>query len=243
MNYTRFIFILIAIGLLFGCSKKATLDLTNNDYSSPPPANNTALAFHKSEALVDTHTMARWDTLLFQVGEKVPDFDLHTPEGKTYNLYEELEQGTPIVLITASYTCYVSRDNLPAVNKLAKKYGRKLKFVMVYTIEAHALDTVSPYSINNDKWVAEENTVDGIEANKPKTYQERRDLCEMWQDKFEVRPSVLVDNPQNEFWRAYGQAPNMAYLITPDRKVFWRQIWLHPESFEEKIKLLLKDKA
>ena len=185
--------------------------------------------------------MERLDTILFQIGDEVPNFTLNSSDGKSFNLYEELKKGQPIILMTGSYTCHMARRNLKAVNDLVDKYKNKTRIVMVYTIDAHPIDTISPYSWDNDKWIVEENTELGIEANQPKAYSERRELCDVWQNKFAIKAEILIDNPNNDFWINFGQAPNMAYIINTDRTVNWRQIWLHPESFEEKIKLAIKD--
>lgn len=227
---------LVYVAMLNSCSQK----------SSPIPglpSDEATLAFHQSEAYTDsTGHMEKLDALLLQPGDTAPDFTLHSPEGMPFSLYEELSYGDPIVLIAGSYTSHESRGHLPAVSELYENYGGKIQIVMVYTIDAHPQDAISPYSWKKDKWIVKKNTEDGIKADQPRTYLDRRSLCQFLREKFDLKLEVLVDNPDNEFWRKYGQAPNMAYIIHPDKTVYWRQIWFQPESFEEKMKLAIARK-
>ena len=111
---------------------------------------------------------------------------------------------------------------------------------IIYTAEAHPIDHPSPYSRENSIWIRPENVRDSIEAKKPTTYGERKALSQQWEEKFKIRPKILLDNPHNEYWSLYGQAPNMAYLIDSDGIIIERQINFHLKKIEDKIKNLLK---
>lgn len=227
----------IAFELLGGALYKENLSL-----KSKPPNDDSVLAFHKSEAWVDENWSARYETILLKEGETVPDFTLHTADGKPFNLYHELDKGKPVLLITGSESCPVARGNLSKINGLTAAHQMDITAVMVYTIEAHPVDAVSPYSITNEIWVGKGNTKDGVLVKKPKTYRERREICSRWQTEFDLKPLVLVDNPENEFWLAYGQAPNLAYLIAPDRTVLIKQTWFKDEPLAEGIKRFNSEK-
>ncbi len=230
------VFVPLILLILFSCS--AGLKRNHDEVNSLPPLDER-LDFKISDALVDTNYMERWDTLLFQEGDLLPNFVLHTLAGQKFDLYSELEKNKPMLLITGSYTCYIARGNLPAINSITKKFDDELTTVMIFTTEAHPIDTVSPYSMHNDKWVAEENTKDGIEAIKPRTYGDRLKLCRKWVDEFDIKPLILVDDPKNVFWSNYGQAPNLAYLVDRDGRIHSRHIWLDPESLEKTIEAFL----
>lgn len=203
------------------------------------PQDDTPLSFSKSAAWVDENWEIRYDTILLVEGERAPDLTLHTTAGVPFNLYEELEKGKPVLLISGSHSCPVARGNLNSINELTTKYQARMTTAMVYTIEAHPVDTVSPYSITNEVWLGKANVNDGVLIEKPTTYRERRAVCDRWQSEFGLEPLVLVDNPENEFWLAYGQAPNMAYLIGPDKTIVGRQLWFNADALQEKIDGLL----
>ncbi|QMW00174.1 hypothetical protein [Spirosoma foliorum] len=161
---------------------------------------------------------------------------MYSPEGKKFTLSEVLAIKKPLLLISGSYTCDISRHNIADINALAGKYKDKVSIYMVYTIDAHPSDVASPYSKNNKIEIAPANVREHVEAQQPKTYGERKSLAKKWQQQNYILAPVLVDNPTNDFWLSFGQAPNMAYLIDPNGTVYFKQAWLKYVALDNTIK-------
>ncbi len=237
-------FTLLIFGSLFlSCSQQTEDSVTSN---KGLPEDDAVILFQKSEPWIDPDYDLPWrewhESILIEKNEIVPDFTLYTPEGTPFNLYNELSKGKPILLVSGSQTCPISRKKITPVNEIAQKYDDDLTIVMVYTIEPHPFDTVSPYSTTNEIWTERKNIEEGIHVKQQRTYKERKKASKEWQDEYGIKPLMLVDNPNNEFWQTFGQASNMAYLINLDSTVFWRQAILQPRRLERNINLLLKKK-
>jgi len=177
-----------------------------------------------------------WEMLGYHPGDTVPDFTLYSGEGKPFHLYAELQKGKPVMIVNGSYTCDISRGNLPSLNLINDRYGKDVEMVMVYTIDAHPNDVVSPYSPDGKIWIPPNNIRDSISAQQPKTYGERVALSKVWVKENQIHMPVVVDKPDNEYWMEFGQAPNMCYIIDPDGVVEYRQTWYDEKGLEEKIR-------
>jgi hypothetical protein len=219
----RVITVLLAVLSIWSCS------------IPPVPLSNAPTSFSHSQGIDGS-----WDSLGYKKGQHVPNFILYTADGIPFRLDHELEKGKPIVLINGSYTCDVSRANLPAIKAITNKYKDTLNIVVVYTIEAHPADTASPYSYEKE-WQAPDNIRDSISANQPNTYGERVALAQQWQEENQIIVPILIDSPDNVYWHFFGQAPNMAYLIEPGGTVYYKQSWFREEELEEQIQVLLDD--
>ncbi|CAN5578461.1 hypothetical protein BH09BAC4_BH09BAC4_25000 [soil metagenome] len=177
----------------------------------------------------------------YQKGDKIKDITFLSTDGTKLSLSGILENDKPLLLVSGSYTCDISRLNIPDINALTARYRDKVNIYLVYTIDAHPSDTISPYSKNNRIEIASANVRDHIEAKQAKTYGERKLLAKKWQQKNALLAPVLVDNPTNDFWLAFGQAPNMAYLIEPDGTVYFKQAWFKFPDLDDSIKGLLRN--
>ena len=177
-----------------------------------------------------------WEMLGYHQGDTVPDITLYSGEGQPFHLYAELHKGKPVMIINGSYTCDISRGNLPSINALSERVGKNIEVVMVYTIDAHPNDMMSPYSPDSDIWIPPNNIRDSISAQQPKTYGERVELSKAWIKENQIHVPVVIDKPDNEYWMEFGQAPNMCYIIDADGVVEYRQTWFDEKKLEEKIK-------
>lgn len=205
----------------------------------PTPDDSKQIVFKKSAAMEDQNFMMRWEMLVKPRGEKAPDFTIRNLKGKEFNLYEELKKGKPVLLINGSYTCDISRGHIQEVSELSRQYKKKISVYVIHTAEAHPSDMPSPYSISDQVWPSKLNVKDGIEAKRPRTYLERRQLTSKWKKTLHIKPEVLVDNPDNIFWRLYGQAPNMAFLISSDKVISASQVFFDKETMEKNIDQLV----
>lgn len=186
--------------------------------------------------------LGNWEQLGIQKDQNVPDFTLYSDKGKAFKLSSELKKGKPIVLISGSYTCDVSRGNMSAIKEFQKKFGKKASFFMIYTIDAHPADTPSPYSAERKVWIAKNNIRDNVKASQPKVYQQRVDLAQKWKTANSIEFPVLIDAPDNFYWKKFGQAPNMVYIISPEQTVFFKQAWFNKERLQKQFEDLESEK-
>lgn len=202
-----------------------------------PPSLTSEITFDKSEGVKDYQL---WEEMGFHDGDQSPNFTLYSGSGKKFNLYEQLqEQKKPVMLITGSYTCDITRHNLKAINELSDSIRKQIAVYMVYTLEAHPADVPSPYSTNEKPWIVKDNIKDSVAEVQPATYGERIELAERWVADYQVKPEVLIDTPENGFWKHFGQAPNMVYVILPNGIIYFRQTWFNEKSVKEKIDALM----
>jgi hypothetical protein len=157
-------------------------------------------------------------------GNMVPEFKLYTLNGDSVVLSEVLSQGKPVLLISSSYTCPVFRGKIPVINQVDSIYQGLLSVYVIYTVEAHPIIDVSPYSGN--VWTTSSNTSAGILFEQPKTYGERKSVLNSLLNNYYLRPEVLIDGPCNEWWLSYGTEPNSATIIRQNGEVFVFQQWL-----------------
>lgn len=183
-----------------------------------------------------------WRYMGFNNGAHIPDVTLFTAAGRPFNILSRLsETKKPLVLINASYTCDLSRANLPAIKRITNRYDSAIDFVMVYTIEPHPIDTVGPYDQDTVVRATPNNLRDHIEAAQPRTYGERVELSRRWTEEMEITSPVVVDNPDNEYWVHFGQAPNMVYVLQPDGTVYLKQTFFNESQLDHNLQNLLAE--
>lgn len=142
------------------------------------------------------------------VGEPAPDFIAETLDGRQLRLSEF--RGHPVVLETGSYSCPMYVGNIDAMDQLARRYP-EVKFLVLYVREAHPGSKVSAHRSVEDK-----------AALARKVASEEHEGRE-----------VLVDDLEGSAHRAYGNLPDMVYLIGEDGTVLLREQWNDPEIVEK----------
>ncbi|VAX38375.1 hypothetical protein MNBD_PLANCTO02-1198, partial [hydrothermal vent metagenome] len=156
--------------------------------------------------------------------EKIPTFEvdllplekegakqiLYNLEGKPVRLSDTWKE-KPVLLVTSSLTCPISRDNCPAVDSIRKKFGDKINVVVIYTTEAHPKGSASPYS--NREWLTSRNVHDKILVNQPTTLQERIARAIKYKKRMNIQSTILVDNMKNTTWKLLGGGPNSGLFI------------------------------
>lgn len=193
------------------------------------PKTSEPIVFGVSEGVMNNMD---FNPLGWQAGQKLNKLSLYTLEGKPVQL-DAPEAKRPRLLITGSYTCDETRGNLEAISRLYFKYRDEVDLYLVYTLEAHPLSTQSPYSAESNPWLADENLKAGISAEQPRTMEERKLLAEQWVREENIAIPVLIDGPNNEFWKSAGQAPNMAVLTSGEGEVILKQAWFEENELEE----------
>jgi hypothetical protein len=173
-------------------------------------------------------------------GEVAPDFELKTTEGKKIKA-SALWKEKPTVIMTASFTCPVFREQAPGFEKLTKDFSDKVNFLMVYTLEAHPKGEPSPYF--GEERVTVKNQKEGFLFPQPRTMEERVAQARTCQAHEKMTAPMVIDTMENSTWKAYGSAPNAAYLVGRDGKIVEREGWFDPEKMRAAIMTLLPDSA
>lgn len=169
-------------------------------------------------------------------GQPAPDFKLKTTEGREVQA-SALWKEKPTVIMTASFTCPVFREQAPGFEKLTKEFGDKVNFLMVYTLEAHPKGEPSPYF--GEERVTKKNVKEGLLFPQPKTMEERVEQAKTCQAHEKMSAPMVIDTMENSTWKAYGSAPNAAYLVGRDGKIVEQQGWFNPETMRAAIVKLL----
>jgi hypothetical protein len=169
-------------------------------------------------------------------GTPAPDFKLKTTDGKEIQA-SALWKQKPTVIMTASFTCPVFREQAPGFEKLTKEFGDKVNFLMVYTLEAHPKGEPSPYF--GEERVTKKNQKEGLLFPQPKTMEERIGQAKTCQAHEKMSAPMVIDTMENSTWKAYGSAPNAAYLVGRDGKIVEQQGWFDPLTMRAAIVKLL----
>ncbi len=162
-----------------------------------------------------------------RVGELAPDFILATTTGDAVVL-SSLYRQKPVVLEFGSISCPVFRGKIEQMERLYNESGTTANFLVVYTLEAHPADVVSPYS--NRVWVHDKNVDEGILVDQPTIYDERWALALQAEALLGITRLLVVDNMDNAVWEQYGKRPNSAFIIATDGKVVTKQFWCNPQQ-------------
>ncbi|TND10644.1 MAG: hypothetical protein FD123_286 [Bacteroidetes bacterium] len=177
----------------------------------------------------------------YHVGDLVPDFTLYNENGVSYNMETELQDGKPILLIAASYTCPQSRDGLTTIlPTLLNTFGQQIKVFVIYEMEAHPKSPdVSPFS--GGVWVTPNNYINGILYAQHQIYAGRQQMAHLADSALNISVPVLIDGPCNEWFSNYGPAPHNAYLVAPNGHIFRKYGWFNNTNYdiEADISLLL----
>ena len=82
-----------------------------------------------------------YQTVGYHIGDTVPDFTLYQMDSTPFTLSNTMADGKPVLLVSASYTCYAYRRRLQDLNDIYAAYGNDVNVYIVYTLEAHPTDT------------------------------------------------------------------------------------------------------
>lgn len=200
-------------------------------FNSCQPKSPKLIDFGVSEGVMNKMDFSN---LGLQKGQKMEQGNLQTLQGKSFQV-KEGKNKRPMLLISGSYTCDITRGNLLAIDSLFEKYKKVADVFLVNTLEAHPLSSQSPYSAEPIPWLAQDNLKAGISAEQPRTMEERHLLAEKWIDEQKIKTPVLLDGAKNEFWNQAGQAPNMSILFSEDGVVIFKQPWFEGKELETAI--------
>ena len=135
-------------------------------------------------------------------GDRVPDFDLPTLSGGRF-LSTDLGETGPVLLIFGSYTCPVTENAAPGLNELHRRFGERVRFVMVDVREAHP----------------------GKAVPQPQTSDEKMAHAQLLRDLHGFEFEVAVDDIDGALHRALSPKPNSAYVLDKDGTILFRAQW------------------
>jgi Iodothyronine deiodinase len=166
------------------------------------------------------------------LGQPAPEILAKTVEGTPVTLASL--RGKPVVLQFGSITEPLFRLRVAATERLAGKYGDKVKFVVVYAHESHAAD--GPNAI-------QENEQDGFDLADPTSEAERVKLAQQAIDRLAIRhQEVAVDAWSNTSALRYGNSPNMTFVIDATGTLQAGYPWMDPKKVQEAVDALLAGK-
>jgi len=173
-----------------------------------------------------------------QPGERMPELTLHDIDGNRQQISRCWDK-RPALLVTMSLSCGQSRRHARALRRLSRRFERYINTVMIYVVEAHPIDAPSPYA--GRIWVTIKNEIAGIQCNQPRTLEGRIELARQLRRRYRLSTSILIDALDDNAWRAFGRAPNVAMLVQPDGRIAVRQGWFEPQEMARAITALLKN--
>jgi peroxiredoxin len=142
-----------------------------------------------------------------RLGESAPDFELTGLDGKKIKISSF--RGHWLVIETASTSCMMYARNVTKIGKLRKEY-EDVEWLVVYVREAHP----------------------GGSRPAHQDFAQKVVLAKTLQGDFGEMRKIAVDTISGDMHRAYGNLPNMVYVLNPDSEVVYRCDWLSVPELE-----------
>jgi thiol-disulfide isomerase/thioredoxin len=153
-------------------------------------------------------------------GDHVPSFDLSTIDGghlRSDNLGER-----PVLLIFGSSTCPVTDNAAPGLNDLHRRFGDRVRFVMVNVREAHP----------------------GKAFPQPATMEAKTAHATQLRGIYGFGFEIAVDDIDGTLHRAMSPKPNSAYLLAPNGTILFRAQWANDtQALERAIEATTRSQA
>ena len=178
-----------------------------------------------------------FDAQGIQPGQTLPDLTVYALDGQPRQV-AEFWNDRPLVLVSSSLSCPVSRRRLGGVEQLARRFGDQISVLVLYTIEAHPVGSHSPYAPR--EWITPQNKKEGILCAQPTTLAQRLDLARQLQSRLQVSVPILVDGMDNRAWNRLGGGPNMGFFVRLDGVVEIKQGGFDGPSMEQAITSFLE---
>lgn len=135
-------------------------------------------------------------------GDLVPAFDLPVVGGGRFRSRDLADDG-PVLMIFGSMTCPVTDNAAPGLNELYRRFGSRVRCVMVNVREAHP----------------------GTSVPQPTTFAAKAAHAEQMRDLHRFGFEVAVDDIDGTLHRALGPKPNSAYILGADGIIRFRAQW------------------
>ncbi len=172
-----------------------------------------------------------------KLGATAPDFALKTADGEETVRLSKLTGTKPVVLVFGNFTCGPFRSLYPDVEAIYRRHKDEATFVMVYVREAHP----------TDGWKMDSNGRMGVAVKQPTTNDERIEVCQQFQKKFQPGMKVVVDDIADPTGTAYSGMPARLYVIDAKGKVAYKSgrgpFGFKPGEMEQALVMSLADSA
>jgi tetratricopeptide (TPR) repeat protein len=167
------------------------------------------------------------------LGQAAPDVELRRPEGGTFRLSSL--RGQPVLLAFGSYTCPQFRHGAAVLNELHRRFGDRVRFVAVYTREAHP---------QGESWQSTVNEREGIALPEARTEKERAAHAALARKKLDIPYEVTVDGMDGVLEAAFAAFPSHAFLVDATGKVVYTtaldEASLQPDALQKALEAALR---
>ena len=209
----------------------------NGEPSPPPPpaekpqANNTKPSPEAGTAgLAASASTASTTTRPIVLGETMPAFELERLNGNA--ITNKSLAGKPAVIIFGSLSAPSFRDRAPMLAPLAKKYGSRARFLIVYTREQHPMGGNEPERNRDDKIIIATHT----------TAKDRVAAAKTARDQLGLTLDMATDSMDDALTRQLDGFPNGAAVFDADGKLVDHQKWVEPFAIERTLDRILQRK-
>ena len=163
-----------------------------------------------------------------KIGTPAPAFELTRLDGKPVR--PSSFAGRVGVIVFGSYSSPSFRQRAPDIEALAKQFGSRAQFLIVYTKEAHpAAD-----------WEVERNKDAGIAVEAHKDAAARAAQAEKTEHALNLSIPIAPDTMDDAVSTAFGTFPNGAVVLSRDGVIVARQQWVDPGGLAKRIEQALK---
>lgn len=139
-----------------------------------------------------------------KVGDTAPDFTLPRADGAGEITLSEYQEGKPVVLVFGSLTCPPFRARMLEFDPIYQKHKERVRFLMVYTREAHPESTIY---INKDG----KEVLQKIEQTD--RMDERTEHARVCGPTLKFTFPTVVDKADNKVNEAYSGWPSRFVVI------------------------------
>ncbi|MDH3749054.1 MAG: redoxin domain-containing protein [Gammaproteobacteria bacterium] len=167
-----------------------------------------------------------------------PDFRLTDIDGNTVALHDLVGE-KPVVVQLGSYSCPVFRYRRFDMQELQREFVGRVDFVVIYTQEAHPVDSINPYV--DRVWNPWINKIAGVNVPAHASEEQRRGQASATFDLVDLDSRFLVDGMDNAVWQQYGAAPSAAYVLDLRGNIYMRQPWVYPREIREALNEILAE--
>ena len=180
--------------------------------------------------------LSHFDSQAPAVGELAPRFTLRDLGGKLVKLEDMLGE-QPIVLQLGSHSCPVYRLRRFGMAKLHQEYKDRVKFLLVYTLEAHPVGSKSPYA--DGEWLTSWNKITDVRIPQPDDITTRSSQASESHKTLNIAYPMVVDGMDNSVWKTYGAAASPAFVIDRSGRIVLKQPWVDPKEIRRVLNELL----
>lgn len=147
----------------------------------------------------------RFSRASLKPGERLPDFELLSPDGEPIRAADLLGGSSikALLIVTGSLTCPMTIGSLDEVRELHEEFGDEIPFLLLYVREAHP----------------------GENFPQPKTYSEKVEHARCMRESYDVSWPVAVDDIDPTLHRSLDTKPNSVHLIDSTGIIVFRALF------------------